>query len=768
MSKPGFRAGRSLLLLLIGVWLGTSTRPARAQEIDVIPSEHLRSAGDRLEEIVVTARRREEQMQSVPQSVFVLTGHDLESHTATNLRDLQGLVPNLTLAPQQNVGEAAANIFIRGIGQEDFIAGAEQGVSVYVDGVYLSSTRGAMLNLLDVERVEVLRGPQGTLFGKNSVGGALQIITVAPQPLDSEHVSATLGSFNRVELRGIVNRSLSTKVQARLSLGWINRDGYMHRRAPIYIPPAGPRPDTRDEGSERTFVGRLQVQWQGGDRLTAHLAADYARQRNTQAPKRIEAVDPTAAIYPVVNSLIATGALPGPRLDSSILPTDFQETLASGKNYSNLDNLGLAATFARDVGFGMAKLILAYRDLRTRLASDDDGLYFDIASTEFIDRQRQLSAEWQLNGKLRGVEFTVGTFSLIERTRSLPAAGIRSGEVLYTCGCFYTPLNRPAQFSANRKLRSQSHAIYGEAVFDLNSRIGATLGGRYTYERKSLLGQQIAIDLDTLLPTGIVGATGSQRGTWDAFTYRAGLEFRARRDLLVYGSVSKGFKSGGFNVRLVPMLPNLGLTAFAPETALTYELGLKSEWFDHRLRLNASVFQSEYRDIQLRQQTIIGGILTSLVQNAAAARIRGVEVEVDAKPTERLDLRLAYGHLDPKYLDVGRVPGITLKSAFQRTPRNSVGAFVSYEVPFATGIVRLNADFRYRSKEQFQIVASPYDQQAYGLAGARISYQDPRRGSSIALFATNLTNIKYRTAGRGLVSIVGPPRQVGIEFQAGF
>ena len=499
------------------------------------------------------------------------------------------------------------------------------------------------------------------------------------------------------------------------------------------------------------------MQLQAGDRLAAHLALDYARQRNTQAPKRIEAVDPAAAIYPIVNSLIATGALPGPRLDSSILPIDFRETLASGKNYSNLDNWGLAATFGRDIGFGTAKLILAYRDLRTRLASDDDGLYFDIASTEFIDRQRQLSAEWQLNGKARGIEFTVGSFSLIERTRSLPAPGIRSGEVLYTCGCFYTPLSRPAQFSAHRKLGSESHAIYGEAVFDLNSRIGATLGGRYTYERKSLLGQQIAIDLDTLLPTGVVGATGSQRGAWDAFTYRAGLEFRARHDLLVYGSVSKGFKSGGFNVRLVPTLPNLGLTAFAPETALTYELGLKSEWFDHRLRLNASLFQSEYRNIQLRQQTIIGGILTSLVENAAAAKIRGVEAEVEAKPTERLDLRLAYGKLDPKYLDVGRVAGITLNSAFQRTPHNSFGAFVSYEVPFATGNVRFNADFRYRSKEQFQIVASPYDQEAYGLAGARISYQDRKRASSIALFATNLTNIKYRTAGRGLISIVGPP-----------
>lgn len=768
MTKPDPRVRRGLLVLLFVIWLGMSARIAWAQQLQTVSSGVTSVRVDRLEDIIVTARRRPETVQSVPQSVFALSREELESHSATNLRDLQGLVPNLTLAPQQNVGDAAANIFIRGIGQEDFIAGAEQGVGVYVDGVYLSSTRGAMLNLLDVSRVEVLRGPQGTLFGKNSVGGALQIISVAPQPIDAEQFTATLGSFNRAELRGVVNRRLSPNTRARLSVGLINRGGFMRRRAPIYIPPEGSRPDIRAEGADRSLVGRLRVQWQAANRLTANFSIDYARQRNTQVPKRIEAVDTTAAVYRVVNALIATGALPGPILDNSVLPTGFHQTLASGKNYSNLDNLGLATTLDRDVGFGTAKLILAYRDLRTRLASDDDGLYFDIASTEFIDRQRQLSAEAQLNGNLRGIEFTAGLFSLVDRTRSLPAPGIRAGEVLYTCGCFYSLLNRPAQFSAHRELKSQSHAIYGQAVFELIDHVGAVLGGRYTYEQKSLLGEQIAIDLNTLQPLGVVNATGSQRGAWSAFTYRAGLEWRAKPDLLVYGSVSKGFKSGGFNVRIVPTLPNLGLTAFAPETALTYEFGLKSEWFGHRLRFNASVFQSDYRNIQLRQQTIIEGILTSLVENAAAARIRGLEAEVEAKPTERLNLRLAYGHLDPKYRDVGQVPGITLNSSFQRTPRDTFAALASYDMPFVAGTLRFSADVRYRSKEQFQIVASPYDQEGYALAGGRISYHGRDRGNSIAVFATNLTNIKYRTAGRGLISVVGPPRQFGIEFHAAF
>jgi iron complex outermembrane receptor protein len=614
-----------------------------------------------------------------------------------------------------------------------------------------------------------LRGPQGTLFGKNSVGGAIQIVTVNPRPVNEAKVSAIVGSYDRVELRGVVNRVLSERVHARFSLGRITRDGYLKRRPPIYIAPTGPPPDSRAEGGESSLGGRLQLLWKADDRLIINLASDYARKRNTQAPKHIESINPATGPYPLVNPLIDAGVLPGPRLDSSILPASIFESLASGKNFSNLDNWALSATAERDVGFGTTKLILAYRELRTQMGQDDDGLYFGLQSTEFIDRQRQLTGELHVSGRHRGVEFTAGLFGLTDHTESFPASGIRQGEVLYTCLCFYTPLNRPAQISAHRILKSSSYAIYGQAMFDLADGLRATLGARYTYESKTVLGESITIDLDTLEPTSVVDATsGTQHGHWGAMTWRAGFDYRPTSDLLVYGSLSKGFKSGGFNARLTDGLPNLGMLPFAPETALTYELGLKSEWLDRRLRFNLTLFQSEYRDLQLRQLTIVGGILTRLVENAAAARIRGLEVELEARPLDRLQLRAAYGLISPRYLDVGQVPGITVDSEFQRTPRHSLSLFASYAIPLGESLLRLNADLRFRSKEQFQLVASPYDQPAFGLLGARLSYQVRERGWSIALFGTNLTGQRYRTASRDLTSIVGMPRQFGIEFQTEF
>ena len=220
----------------------------------------------------------------------------------------------------------------------------------------------------------------------------------------------------------------------------------------------------------------------------------------------------------------------------------------------------------------------------------------------------------------------------------------------------------------------------------------------------------------------------------------------------------------------------MGFAPFDPETALTYEIGLHSEWLDHKLRVNATLFDTEYKDIQLRQQTIIAGEFTTLIENAARARIKGAEVDVAAIPLKGLTLTAAYGHLTPKYLDVGLVRGLALDSKFQRTPRHSFSGSVNYEVPFRSGMLELHGDYSYRSKEQFQIFAAMNDQEAYGLLGARVTFWARDDRWSAALFGTNLTDERYRTAGRGTLieqagfaySSVGMPRQFGIQLTAIF
>ena len=192
--------------------------------------------------------------------------------------------------------------------------------------------------------------------------------------------------------------------------------------------------------------------------------------------------------------------------------------------------------------------------------------------------------------------------------------------------------------------------------------------------------------------------------------------------------------------------------------------------------MNATVFQTRYRDIQLRQQTFSGGILTTLIENAAHARIRGLEIEATAKLTDSLTANVAYGHLAPQYLDVGRVPNLALNTAFQRTPRHSFTASIDYSLLLGPNSLSFHGDYSYRSDEQFQLLPSPFDQPDYGLIGARLTLRDARDRWSIALFGTNLTDQRYRAAGRGTGlrevgfanSVIGQPRQIGLELKAGF
>jgi iron complex outermembrane receptor protein len=324
-----------------------------------------------------------------------------------------------------------------------------------------------------------------------------------------------------------------------------------------------------------------------------------------------------------------------------------------------------------------------------------------------------------------------------------------------------------------RKLRSDSYAAYAQGTYKITDKLSATLGGRFTHETKRLDGKSYLVDAN-LQPTDVLFATGAARDSWNSFTYRADLEYQANSRLMTYVSIARGFKSGGFNVRGDPDLPNLGFTAFNPETADTYEIGIRSEWLNRELRLNATLFDTEYRDIQLRQQTVIAGMFTTLIENAARARIRGAEVELAATPLKGLILAAAYGHLDPRYLDVGRVRGLTLDSRFQRTPRDSFNASVNYELPLRSATIEMHGEYSYRSKEQFQILPAINDQPGYGLFGARVTFRSRNSHWSIAVFGTNLADVRYRTAGRGTLinqvgfaySSIGMPRQFGLQITA--
>jgi iron complex outermembrane receptor protein len=761
------RAGVATLLLAessICAW-----SPALAAE----SASEAGSAGTApLQEVMVTARRRSESLQKTPVSVVALSTESLETRSVTNLRSLQNYVPNLTFAASQNVGEAAGNAFIRGIGQEDFIAGAEPGIGFYLDGVYFARMSGTLMNLTDVERIEVLRGPQGTLFGKNTIGGAINLVSVMPHNASEGHVSVIAGNYNRVELKGMLNDPLTENLFVRLSVSRVDRDGYGRRLAPPNIL-GGTKVDNAREGDDHGQAARVQLRWLATDTFTTDLSLDGSRKRNHQGVNHIDQLNTAAGFFPAINNLIAQGKLPGPTLTSALIPQDLLESYAGGNNFANQDIWGASLTLTQSLGENTLKFIGAYRHLRNRVGTDPDGLYFDIVRNEFRENQHQYSGELQWNATAGSLTYTAGLFAFREDAESLPTALVGQGEVLYTCGCFYTT---PPNFTTSQsQLSSKSYAAYTQGTYKLTESLSTTLGARHSQESKSIASQVVRLDAN-LQPTGVVTGQGANDDDFSSFTYRAGLEYQAMPDLMLYASVAKGYKSGGFNARPTPSLQNLGLTSFEPETALTYEIGARSEWFERRLRVNATLFHTSYDDIQLREQAIVGGVTTTLIGNAAKARIRGAELEIVAAPVDRLTLTASYGHLDPKYLDVGTAPGITLNSKFQRAPSDSASAAIDYEFALAGGTLQLHGDYAYRSKEQFQLTASPFDQEPYGLVSARISLRPQNARWSLALFGTNLTDERYRTAGRASLinqvgfaySSIGMPRQYGVQVRTSF
>lgn len=730
---------------------------------------------DELDLIIVTARRREERLQRTPVSVVSLDARNLEARSLTNLRDIQNFVPNLTFAPSQNVGDAAGNIFIRGIGQEDFVAGTEPGVGFYLDGVFVARTMGTLMNLVDIDRIEVLRGPQGTLYGRNSIGGAIKIFSTAPGPDRRAYVDLIGGEIGRLDARGMVNHPVSDRFFVRLAAGRFSRDGYLKRLPAPFAPTAFTQTYHDDEGRDDSAVGRLQLRWLANDQLTVDVAADASRRRGTQAATHIDAIDQRFGILRDVNKLIREGKLPGPEITGALVTDDLLESFAGGRSAIEQDVEGLSATVAWDRGPHELQLITAYRGLRSHVTADIDGTWFLILQSDFSERHRQFSTELQATGTLGRLTYTAGLFALAERMRAQSGPGGRA-DVRYLCGCFYPPDGRPSLTIPLRRQTGESYAAFAQVGLHLLDRLSATLGGRFSLERKATDVEQVTLNPDTLEPTGLAQRRGSNSGRWNALTWRGGLEFQASPDLMLYVSAAKGYKSGGFNTRPVSNLPNLGINQFKPETAITYEAGVRSEWFRRRLRFNATVFHTNYRDIQLRQQSIVDGVLTTIIDNAARARIRGLEIEAAVRVSDRLTAKLAYGHLDPRYLDVGTVQNLTLDTKFQRTPRHSLMASFDYAVLRGPNALTLHGDYSYRSREQFQLLPSPFDQEGYGLVGARLTFRAQGDRWSVALFGTNLTDKRYRAAGRatGIVdvgsaqSIIGMPRQIGLEFKAGF
>ena len=727
--------------------LASASLPAFAQS----PTE------DGLSDIVVTAERRETKLQNTPIAITALNAEALASQGVQVINDLAATVPNLasTTGPQ---GSADANFFVRGVGQFDFIVTTESAIGVYVDGVYLGRSVGAMLDSGDIARVEVLRGPQGTLFGRNTLGGAISITSKAPNPAAlAGEFRVTGGSRNRFEADGGLNVPLGGDNALRVYGFARQQDGFATRAFD----------GVKFGRTERDGI-KAALRLQPASNIRIDLAADYSLDRGNPAPSVLLAIAPVPFFPPAAASDIQN-------------PANFYRVFSSNQPSARNRVYGFSGTVAVDVGDATIKSITAYRNLDSFSTSDPDGTRFRLYDQDVDTAQSQFSQELQLSGDALDKRLSYLFGGYFFRERAVQELRLCFAPISNSSFVPFGPCNTWTQ--GNNQL-TKSYAVFGQTRFKFTENLSATVGGRYTWDEKNLVSNQF-FDFrpDAVGPGGVFGfglplALLGQRivvpivtnlpanRSFKQFTPKIGLEYRSNGGLLLFASYTKGFRSGGFNGRLIA--PQATIPSYKPDTTNAYELGLKSELLDRKLRLNATVFYEKYRDIQ---QTISDPAVQFRVANAGTAELYGFELEANAAPIRglRLDLAIGYTHSEFKNVPVSVGPINGNKLPF--SPEWTLGVGAEYKIETGdAGSFTPRLDYRYQAKTYFTAFNAPFEQQkGYGLLGARLTWRDAADHYSIAVFGQNLTDEHYYTFGQNALAAqgvaynyLGRPREFGV------
>jgi iron complex outermembrane receptor protein len=708
--------------------------PVRAQTSPA-ESSNQSASRDSIEEVIVTARRREESLQDVPISITALSAADIVERSAANLADLTAATPNVQIAPSSIVGNAAAAIFIRGIGQFDNSITTDPGVGVYVDGVYFARTNGALLDLADFNEVEVLRGPQGTLFGKNTIGGAINITTNNPGDKFGGQVQVTAGNLDRFDYSAAVDIPLGPNDAMRVSLMRRSDDGY------------GRRPDGTTLGGHDRDIGRIKWHWTPSDSIDITWSADGTRKRENGSPMSLVYVNSQAPIAALENLLVAP-------FDKRYVPTNPYINYGTGPEKDDLDSTGTSFRIVWNVGGMKFDSITAFRNQKTTTLEDGDASPANMIQFNDSQSSQQFSEEDHLSGSAFGshVDWLVGAIYFREKA-SDATLSLQVPNLEPFIGDF-TTLNVDS-------VTDTSTGVFGDFTWHIVPDWSMNGGIRYTHEQKNW-----NYNYEHYLTQVQDFPPGELSNNWNPITPKLDLEFHPNEALLTYASIAKGFRSGGFNAYANSIT---GLQSFNPETVITYEVGLKSQFLANRVRFNTAVFYSDYKDMQLLiLNTTASGGYVALTENAAKSRISGVEAEVTAMPVPRVELTAGVGYLDSQVQSAVPNSGVVPGDRLMEAPLWSGNASAQYTQPVATGALKFRADYSVKSDVFQDAQNTPAIRSSgYGLLNARIGYAPDAPGWSAALFVTNITNKRYTLAGYDAgafgfgFALWGPPREFG-------
>ncbi len=562
-----------------------------------------------LESITVTARRRTESIEKIPVAVSAFNEEDLKDLQASNIDGLQGAVPGLNIV-QGRGSSSSANVFIRGIGQPDALQTFDPGVGMYVDDIYYSRIQGALISLFDVDHVEVLRGPQGTLYGKNSTGGAIKIVTKEPSEATTGAVEATLGNEGRAEGRFYLSGALNDVWSASIAGALVTRDGY------VEDPTTG-----KDYNDDDTKALRAKLAWRPSDTFNATLALDYTRQSTA-----LTLGEPTAPL--VQTNITAAGFVPVILRPAPSGEYDFESRTSFGPgNGQDLTHKGVSLHADWNLSDAwLLKSITAHRRLDSEAYIDIDASEFELGDVLVAFDQKQTSQEFQLqydNGS--NLQATYGLYWLRE---TVPSHQEAYADDLFAL--FGGPLGFLRTIDDD--LRTTSYAGFGHVNWEFAPSWTLAAGLRFTRESKDY-DRSTSVFWSPQIPPALVDSTLAFSGseTWSAWTPSLSLQKQFNDQVMGYVSANRGFKSGGFNGR-ANSVAEVTKAKFDPEFVWTYEMGLKMRSADGRLQGNIAAFHSDYKDFQARVSEIVDPnsatpSFTFPVLNAAALSMNGIEFE---------------------------------------------------------------------------------------------------------------------------------------------
>lgn len=794
MKQIRVLGARQSALFITSALAAALAAPAVAQETDQ-PAEQASNV------ITVTAQFREQNLQDTPLAITAQTGEMLEARGIDTTKELVAVAPSVNLTSNASVFGASTSVFIRGVGQYDNNFAYEPGVGLYLNDIYYGVITGSDFELADIDRVEILRGPQGTLSGKNSLGGSIKIYSKRPRGDGSGYLEATYGSYDRIDLRGAFDLGISQDLAAlRVSGFTSNRDGYMKRIDFACANPSLAGNIPQEASGDECLLGREGGIERWGVRGALLITPTADIDINIAADRTVDKSDPAALglfyAFAPFGAPRYGGSPTGTPWDTRFVPSDPYTTYATYRNpVSGFDagsetftkGWGVSGDISIDFGEHLnLRSITGYRGLETKAGFDQDGSPIGVATVQIYNTYHQFTQELRLSGDLDIVDWTVGAF------------------YYDAYGKLHNTINSgPTEFITDDPVNTTSKSVFGHIVLHPVENLNITAGIRYTddkktydFSRSNLQGgpanpAQAPLNLLPLLVY-----------SGDHVDYRIGIDYRFSDQVMAYAQFSTGYKGGGVNAK--PFTAGQAIP-FDPESINAWEIGLKTDLADNRVRFNFAGFYSKYRDIVLVNaagycappETPLNStcFLSALPFNAGSADMKGFEIETDLEPVDGLTINGMLSYLDFQYTELAPAAlasYISLDDYPPLTPEWKASAGIAYEFELMNGATltpRIDIDYTSKTysdpanngfypagfpvSPQFADV-NPYLIPGHTTLNARITFVSADKNWQASLSVSNLTDEYYWTnnfafyfSGTGQ-HVVAPPREWAVTLRRNF